>query len=151
MFLSLVFVFALYGCFSVHCLVPVPTIYIKAESALNQYRTHPFHDPVIYSLLNVLIHNKQTKAFITDQAIEISLEHIKEFDQQAHTHSEPLLREIIFGSNCEYDPRDCPQSKNRPAFKPSMELTAQISSELDKFFDSASLQDYLNMNTKNHQ
>lgn len=121
---------------------------MKAESALNQYRAHPFHDPVIYSLLNVLIHNKQTKAFITDQAIEISLDHIKEFDEQAHTKSEPLLREIIYGSNCVYDPRDCPNGKDRSTFKPSPELTAQISSELDKFFASPSLEQYFKVKSK---
>lgn len=144
MFLGLFFVLIMSNWCPVNTLVAVPAIYRKAETALDRYFSQPAHNPVIHSLLNILIHDKQSRAFITDQAIDIALEHMKVFDQQIHTQNEPIFREIIYGKPCTSDHPDCLTEKDWPYFQPTSDLKDKISSVLDKFFASSTLEEFLN-------
>jgi hypothetical protein len=96
MFLRIYFPLLIIGWFSVTDLVPVVPIYRKGELALKYYISYPSHNPVIHSLLNVLIHDKQARAFIFDQSIKMALEKIKEFDQKTKTISVSFLRILLF-------------------------------------------------------
>jgi len=111
------------GWFQVQCYVTVPSIYQKGEVALKHYSSRTDHNPVIFSLLNVLIYDKRAKAFITNEAIEKSLEDVKKFDE----NDEEILREIIYG---------------KKGNKPSTELKEDIQSALDTFFSHPNLDDY---------
>jgi hypothetical protein len=99
--------------------VPVPFIYQKVEIALHHYSSHPEHNPVIFSLLNVLVYDKYAKAFITPEAIETSLKDVKKFRQ----NDEKILRRIIYG-------KTKPVKSNRL----SSALKENIQSALDTFF-----------------
>jgi hypothetical protein len=147
MFVGIIVLFLVSNWLPVHCLGPVPTIYRKAELALNRYMSHPFHDPVIHSLLNILIHDKHARAFISDQAIDIALATIKQFDQQTNAHSESLFHEIIYGKRCQQNQSNCKLSNEWEPFKPTPDLKAKITSALDKFFASSTVDDFLNMDT----
>ena len=144
MLLGLFFVLIVSNWYPVNSLVAVPAIDRKAEAALNLYFSHPTHNPVIHSLLNILIHNKQSRAFITDQAIDIALEHMKVFDQQIHVHNEPIFREVIYGKRCPSAHPDCLIEKDWPYYQPTTDLQEKISTVLDKFFASSTLDEFLN-------
>jgi len=115
------------GWFQVQCYVTVPSIYRKVEVALQDYSSREDHNPVIFSLLNVLIYDKRAKAFITNEAIEKSLEDIKKFNE----HDEQILREIIYGKQILLKENE-----------PSIELKEDIQSALDTFFSHPNLDDY---------
>jgi len=115
------------GWFQAQCYVTVPSIYKKVEVALQDYSSREDHNPVIFSLLNVLIYDKRAKAFITNEAIEKSLEDIKKFNE----HDEQILREIIYGKQILLKENE-----------PSIELKEDIQSALDTFFSHPNLDDY---------
>jgi hypothetical protein len=118
----------------VNCVVPVPPLYRKAELALNRYISAPSYNPVIHSLLNVLIHVKQAKAFISDEAIESALEEVKDFDQNTKINNEQLFRQVIYGRNCKKGDNNCDPSNRRKINPPTPDLKQRIVAELDKFF-----------------
>ncbi|CAF1147001.1 unnamed protein product [Adineta ricciae] len=103
----------------VHCYVPVPRIYRKVELALRHYSANTDHDPVVHSLLNVLVHDKRAKAFVTDQAIEKSLEDVKKFSSK----DEHVLRRLLYGT------RILPSNQKLPTV-----LEESIESALNTFF-----------------
>jgi predicted DNA-binding protein len=127
------------GWFQVQCYVTVPSIYQKVELALQDYSSRRDHNPVIFSLFNVLIYDKRAKAFITNEAIEKSLEDVKKFNE----NDEEILREFIYGKKQLFKGN-----------KPSIELKEDIQSALDLFFSRPNLNDYdtfdLLANNKNH-
>jgi hypothetical protein len=141
MFLRIFFLLLICGCFSVHSLSPVSPAYRKAELALRRYLAQPACNSVIYSLLNVLIHDKQAKAFITEQAIEMALEHVKELDQTAKTNNEQALRQIIYASNCKPNDNNCFPSNHQKTYKPTADLKQHIASALDKLFIDSNVDD----------
>jgi hypothetical protein len=120
----------------VQCYVPVPSIYQKVETALHHYSSHPEHNPVIFSLLNVLVYGKHAKAFITPEAIEISLKDVKKF----HENDEEILREIIYG-------KTKPAKSNRL----SSALEDNIQSALDTFFSQPNVGDYETFQLLSHK
>ncbi|CAF0720823.1 unnamed protein product [Adineta ricciae] len=103
----------------VHCYVPVPRIYRQVELALRHYSTNTDHNPIIHSLLNVLVHDKRAKAFVTDQAIEKSLEDVKKFNRK----DEHVLRRLLYGTKI------LPSNKKLPTV-----LEESIESALNTFF-----------------
>lgn len=111
----------------VHCYVPVPTIYRKVELALRHYSTNTDHNPVIHSLLNVLVHDKRAKAFVTDQAIEKSLEDVKKFNRK----DEHVLRRLLYGT------RVLPLNQKLPTV-----LEESIESALNTFFTYPQVDDH---------
>jgi hypothetical protein len=137
MFLRIFLFSLIYGWFSVNCLAPVPPVYRKAELALKSYVSNPSHNPVIYSLLNVLIHDKQARAFISDQAIEMALENIKELDQKTKTRNEQLLSQVIYGINCKPNGKNCSSINGRKINRPTPDLEEFIVVALDKYFANA--------------
>ncbi|CAF0955415.1 unnamed protein product [Rotaria sordida] len=100
---------------------------------LKLYRSHPLYNPVTYSLLNILIHNKQAKAFVSDEAIEMALDDIKEFDQKAASNNEPLLRQLIYGTYCKSNEKNCVRSNRKKVNHVSSDLAQQISLALDEY------------------
>lgn len=124
------------GWLAVNGLVPVPPVYRKAVFALKQYRSYQYHNPLVYSLLNVLIHNKQAKAFVSQEAIELSLDYIRQFDKKMTTNNEQLFRQIIFGTTCKRNDKNCLQSHQQKANLLTPELKEQIILELDKHFQN---------------
>lgn len=141
MFLRIFYVLLIVGWSSVNCVVPVPPIYRKAKLALNRYLSSPSYHPVIYSLLNVLIHVKQAKAFISDEAINMALHEVKELDQSTKTNNVESLRQIIYGRNCKNSANNCTSSNQRKINPPPPDLKQRIISELDKFFENISTDD----------
>jgi hypothetical protein len=115
------------GWFQVQCYVTVPSIYRKAEMALHHYSSHIGHNPVIFSLLNVLVYDKRARAFITDGAIEKSLEDVKKINK----NDEQILRRIIY------------RRKNlEKVNKLSVESKENIESALDTFFAYPNIDDH---------
>jgi hypothetical protein len=149
MFLRTILLLTISSWLSVHCLVPLPASYRKAELALNRYISHSSYDPITHSLLNVLIHVKQAKAFISDQAIEMALENIKEFDQETDGNNEPLLRQIIYGINCKFNDKDCLHSNRNQLGSPTPDLKQRISVALDKFFENNKADTYWSLSALN--
>ncbi|CAF1099783.1 unnamed protein product [Adineta steineri] len=127
---------------SVNCALPVPPNYRKAELTLNRYISSSTFNPIIYSLLNVLVHVKQSKGFITDEAIEMALENIKKFDQETNDHTEPLLREIIYGTNCKPDDKNCSNQNQYQMTEPTPDIKQRIVAALDRFFENNDVDDY---------
>ena len=112
--------------FEVQCYVTVPAIYQNADRALQHYSSKIEHDPVIYSLLNVLVHDKRAKAFITDQAIERALTDVKKHNAD----DEDVLRGLI------YQPKSLSKSNHL-----SKELKQDIQSALETFFAHSNVDD----------
>jgi hypothetical protein len=129
------------GWFSVNGLVPVPPIYRKAASALKSYTSNPSYNPIVYSLINVFIHDKRARAFISDQALELALTQIKELDQTSQTTNEKLLRQLIYGINCKHAGKNCSLSHRQKINRPAPHLKQQIVLALDKFFGDANSED----------
>ena len=127
----LIVLFVLISCFPVHCFVRTTSIRRQAELALKRYYQQPTHDPIVHSLLNVLIHDEHSKAFISDQAVHNALKKIKEFDPQ----TESALRQIIYSKRCPANQINCPLVPSSKAFQPTEELKEKIISALDEFFD----------------
>jgi hypothetical protein len=149
MFLRTILLLTIFSWLSVDCLVPVPPSYRKAELALNSYISYSSYNPITHSLLNVLIHVKQAKAFISDQAIEMALEHVKKFDQETEENNEPILRQIIYGTNCKSDDKNClPSNRNRLG-SPTPDLKQRIAVALDKFFANNKGNDYWSLSASN--
>ena len=142
MFLRIFFLLFVAGWYSANCYVPVPPIYRKAELALKRYISHPSHNPIIYSLLNVLIHDKQAKAFISDQAIEMALENVKKIDKKSRTNNEQPLRQVIYGKNCQPNDSNCSPANQRKINQPTSDLKQHIMSELDNFFGHTHANDH---------
>lgn len=106
----------------------------KAALALKPYRSYPQHNPIVYSLLNVLIHNKQARAFISDKSIDMALDFIKEFDQKSKTNSEPILRQLIYPTSCKTNPMSCLNTNKQKVNYLPPALKERIIEELDKHF-----------------
>jgi len=115
----------------VHCYIPVPIIYQKAESALTRYSSQIEHSPVIFSLLNVIIHDKLTRPFIVNQAIETCLADVKKFNSD----DEEILRDFIY-------------NYQQPILTstPTNKLKNEIQSALDLFFSEEDLDDHGTLN-----
>lgn len=118
----------------VNCLAPVPPVYRKAVMALKLYRSYASHNPLVYSLLNILIHHKYAKIFTSDQAIEMALNDIKELDKKTGKNNEGLLREIIYGKSCKTNDNNCLNRNGKKPANISPELTQRITLNLDKIF-----------------
>ncbi|CAF2420312.1 unnamed protein product [Rotaria sp. Silwood2] len=101
---------------------------------LKLYRSSSLYNPVVYSLLNILIHNKRAKAFVSEQAIEMALDEMKEFDQQTASNNEQLLRQLIYGTYCKNNENNCFRS-NRNKINPiTSDLAQRIALTLDDYF-----------------
>ena len=135
MFLRIICVLLITGWFPVSSVVPVPSIYRKAELALNHYMSSPSYNPIIHSLLNVLIHVKRARAFISDEAIDMALNDFKVVDQNTKGNNVQSLRQIIYGKNCKKNSKNCTVSNHRKINPPSQDLKQRIVLELDKFFE----------------
>lgn len=141
MLLRLFLLSLIFGWFSVECLVPVPPIYRKAVLALKRYVENPHHNPVTYSLLNVPIHDKQARAFTTDQAIDMALEQIKDLDEKGRTHIAKLLNKVIYGIDCKRNGNNCLSPSRRKPIRPTPDLKNHIVLALDDFFDNGNADD----------
>ena len=127
MFFRILCLCTVIGLFQVQCYVTVPPIYRDAGRALQHYSSEVEHDPVIFSLLNILVHDKRAKAFTTDQAIERALTDVKKHNAD----DEDVLRTIIY--------------QKKSALKPnqvSKELKQDIQAALDTFFSHPNVDDY---------
>ena len=127
MFFRILCLFTVIGLFQVQCYVTVPPVYRDAERALQRYSSDAQHDPVIFSLLNVLVHDKRAKAFTTDQAIERALTDVKRFNAD----DEDVLRTIIFQKKSSLKPNQV-----------SKELKQDIQTALETFFSHPNVDDY---------
>lgn len=146
MFLRQVLLLSIFGWFSVNCLAPALPNYRKAEIALNRYNSYSSYNPIVHSLLNVLIHVKKAKAFISDKAIEMALEQVKEFDEKTGENNEPLLRQLIYGTNCNPNDKNCLSSNRKP---PTPDVKQRITIALDKFFANNKANDHWMLNALN--
>ena len=126
-FIRLLYCLTILGWFQIHCYVSVPVIYRKVDDALRRYASTADFNPLVHSLLNVLVYDKRAEAFISGQAIELCLKEIGKCNQE----DELLLRQMIDG-------RTSTLKKNPP----SPELKEQITSTLDRFFMHSNLDDY---------
>jgi hypothetical protein len=131
MFFRIFCLFIVLGWFQVQCYVTVPPIYREADRALHRYSSEAKHDPVIFSLLNVLVHDKRAKPFTTDQAIERALADVKKFNAD----DDDILRGIIY------------QKKSLlKTNSVSKELKQDIQTALDTFFSHPNVDDYQTFN-----
>ena len=113
-----------------HCLPPVPPIYRKAEGALSRYLSKPASSPVVHSLLNIIIHDKRAKAFTSDRAVNMALQHVGELNG----NDEQVLRQLIFGANSKTLIQPKP-------FKPTADVKEKIIAALDNFFVDSSAEE----------
>ena len=114
------------------CLPPVPPIYRKAESALNRYLSKPASNPVVHSFLNIIIHDKRAKAFASDRAVNMALQHVGELnDATSNGHDEQVLRQLIYGTSSKTLTQPQP-------FKPTADLKEKITAALDNLFANKS-------------
>jgi hypothetical protein len=127
MFIRIFCLVIITGWFQVQCNIPVPSTYRKVEVALHHYSSNGNHNPVIYSLLNVLVHDKLAKAFITNEAIEKSLEDVKKFNED----DEQSLRQLIYDRKNLFEPNELPD-----------ELKQEIESALDTLLLYPNTDDY---------
>ncbi|CAF1955689.1 unnamed protein product [Rotaria magnacalcarata] len=134
MFLRIFCLLFIPSCLLVNAVFSAPPIYQKAAMGLNFYRSYASHNPLVYSLLNILIHNKQAKAFISDRAIEMALDDIQELDQKTGKNNEKLFRELIYGKICKPPGSNCVNSNGPKPTRLSPELTQRIITSLDKYF-----------------
>lgn len=135
MFLQFIIILSIIVHSSAYGRVLVDPMYRKAELALNRYSASLSPNPIVYSLLNVLIHDRQAKAFVSDEAIELALQHIREFDLKINDHNEKILRRIIYGVDCESDDKNCLSNNQDPARTPSPDTKERIVVALDEFFE----------------
>ncbi len=126
MFFRTLCLLTIMGYLQVQCYVPVPLLYRKVEAAIRRYSSNMSHNPVIHSLLNALVYDKQAKAFITDEAIETSLKDVKKINEK----DEPILREFIYGTKTSL------QSTTLTA-----DLKEDVESALDTFFSHPNVDD----------
>lgn len=119
MFIGVIGLLTIIGWYEVQCYVPVPSIYREANQAIRDYAFQTEANPVVYSLLNVLIHDKRAKAFINNEAVEQVLNEVKKFNPK----DEEILRSVIFG---EQSPGE--------SIELSDELKQRVQSALDAFF-----------------
>jgi hypothetical protein len=103
--------------------------------------SNPSHNPITYSLFNVLIHDKQARPFISDRAITMALEQVKEFDQQRKKNNEKLLRQAIYGINCKRNGNNCLYFNRQKIHRTPQDLKQRIVLELDKFFSISNIDD----------
>ncbi|CAF0828971.1 unnamed protein product [Rotaria sp. Silwood1] len=101
---------------------------------LKLYRSSASYNPVVYSLLNILIHNKQAKAFVSDQAIEMALDEMKEFDQKTASNNEQLLRQLIYDTYCKNNESNCLRSNRNKHNHVTPDLAQKIVLTLDDYF-----------------
>ncbi len=127
MFIRIFFLVMITGWFQVQCNVPVSSIYRRVEVALHHYSSNRNHNPVIYSLLNVLVHDKLAKAFITNEAIEKSLEDVKRFNED----DEQSLRQVIYDKKNLLKPNELPDK-----------LKQEIESALDTLLSNPNNDDF---------
>ncbi|CAF3112845.1 unnamed protein product [Rotaria socialis] len=136
MFLRIFCLLFIPSCLLVNAAFPAPSIYRKAAVGLKFYRSYASHNPLVYSLLNILIHNKHAKAFISDQAIEMALNDLKELDQKTGKKNEELFRELIYGKICKPSDNNCVNSNRSTPTRLSPELAQRIITSLDKYVSS---------------
>jgi hypothetical protein len=132
-FLLLVQVFAITG------YVSIPRALRKVDTALQRYYQHPSHNPLVHSLLNILVHDRKSRAFITEDAIRMALEEIRTFDQTYRTQLEPALRDAVFGKPCQSQSNRCATPLQANTFRPTPELKEKIADALDDFFADPSI------------
>ncbi|CAF0802844.1 unnamed protein product [Adineta ricciae] len=135
MFLRSIIILSIFAHFSAYGMVLVDPMYRKAELALNHYSASLSRNPIVYSLLNVLIHDQQAKAFVSDEAIELALQHIREFDLEINDHTEKIFRQIIYGVDCGPADKDCLSKEQGSARTPSPDTQQRIVAALDNFFE----------------
>lgn len=126
MFLHVLGLVTIFGCLQVQSYVPVPASYKKIYAALDRYSSNPTHNPIIYSLLTVLVYDKRSKAFITDDALELALEDVK----RINVNDERILRKFFSSSKSQW------KNEKVPA-----ELSENIETALDIFFSKANTDD----------
>jgi hypothetical protein len=126
MFFRIFFLLTITSWFQINCYVPVPLIYRNVELALRRYSSSIDYNPVIYSLLNVLIYDKRAKAFIINEAIEQSLEAVKKFDE----NDEAIMRQVILSTQT-------PTKSDEL----SDDVKEEIHSALDTFFANQDIDD----------
>ena len=137
MFYSLTFLTFIYGFYSINCASLSLPVYRKAQLALKHYIADPSADPVTHSLLNVLIHDKNARAFTTDQAIEQAINSVKQINEKSNnSYLEKYLRQAVYGLKCNQNGADCVSSVeiNNARPTPSTHLKQQIVAALDSFF-----------------
>ncbi|UJR21686.1 hypothetical protein I4U23_024763 [Adineta vaga] len=110
----------------VQCYIPVSSVHKKVDIALRRYSSNIDSNPIVHSLLNVLVHDKRAKAFVTNEAIEKSLEDVKKFNKK----DESVLRRLIYETRI-----------LSPTQKLSTVLEENIESALDTFFAYPNLDD----------
>ena len=115
------------GWFEIQCYVPVPSIYREADQALRHYSFQPDHNPLIYSLLTILVYDKRAKAFINEQIIEQALNDVQKFNRQ----DDEILRTVIYGEQ---------SSMKSPELSDELKQGVQLA--LDVFFSDANVDDY---------
>lgn len=119
MFFGVFGLLTIIGWFEVQCYVAVPSIYREANQAIRDYSVQTDSNPIIYSLLNILVHDKRAKAFVNNQAIEQALDEVKKFNRE----DEQILRSIIFGEQLTSESAEL-----------SDELKQRVQTALDAFF-----------------
>ena len=115
------------GWFQTHGYVSVPIIYRKADDALRRYASTADFNPLVHSLVNVLVYDKRAEAFITTQVVEECLKEIGKWNED----DELLLRQIIYGSTNTFHLNT-----------PSSKLREHLMSALDRFLTHENMDDY---------
>lgn len=115
------------GWFQTHGYVPVPIIYRKADDALRRYASKADFNPLVHSLVNVLVYDKRAEAFITAEVVEQCLKAIGKWNE----NDELLLRQIIYG-----------RTNTFHSNTPSSKLREYIVSALDRFLTHEKMDDY---------
>lgn len=109
----------------VHSFIQVPKLYRKMDVLLQRYAADPKSNPIVHSLLNVLIYDKRARAFISERAIQTSLEEIGKWNRK----DEETLRKFL--------------DRTRVAPPPlSSKVKDQVAEVLDKFFGEPNLDDF---------
>lgn len=125
MWIQLVCFAALLGSSQVHSFIQVPKVYRKMDVLLQRYAADPNSNPIVHSLLNVLVYDKRARAFISERAIQTSLNEIGKWNRK----DEQTLRKFL--DKTRVSP---PQL--------SSQVKDQLTEVLDKFFAQPNLDDY---------
>ena len=108
-----------------HSFIQVPKIYRKMDVLLQRYAADPKSNPLVHSLLNVLIYDKRARAFISERAIETSVEEISKWNRK----DGEALRKFL--------------DRGRVIPPPlSSDVKDQVADVLDQFFGQPNLDDF---------
>lgn len=92
MFFHVVCLSAVVCCLTAQSSAPLRSMSQRIELALHHYRSSLNQNPMVDSLLRILVNDRLTKQYMTDEAIQQALDDVKRVDR----NDEAILRKFIY-------------------------------------------------------